>query len=441
MFRQLGFLNLDRYTLRQRLGLGMAVIIVPLLLVSSLGYGLFRYAIDVIEGNHEEVQYEMMPVIRLQALLLQAQMPPNDFLIHGAEQEIHQFRIMEQQIDAMFEEALAAPFEQESKRAHVVRARATWGEASRLGRSIFELQNPVGNPRGTEMMIRFDALTLEAHHDLEYITVLGLGELSSQHDFVHQLQMRANVAIVMLLLVVTLGVLIGALLLQRWIVAPLDVLREGAEQLGEGNLHHRIPVHACDEIGRVAETFNGMAESLQHDRDMLHSLAIHDQLTGLLNLREFRTRLELEIDRARRHGRHIGVLMIDIDFFKTVNDRFGHPAGDVVIKGIAERIRSTVRPNDVSARYGGEEFIIVLAETDADGAVTMAERLCERVRAVPFTVTSSIEAAVTISVGAAVFPADAATAEGLIEAADRALYAAKAAGRDRVETCSALPKD
>ena len=173
---------------------------------------------------------------------------------------------------------------------------------------------------------------------------------------------------------------------------------------------------------------------------MLHSLAIHDQLTGLLNLREFRSRLDLEIERARRHERHIGVLMIDIDHFKSINDRFGHPAGDMVIKGIADRIRSTVRPNDVSARYGGEEFIVVLAESDASGTSNMAERLCERVRATPFKLSSSTETAVTVSIGAAVFPADAATAEGLIEAADQALYAAKAAGRDRVTTFSGAPR-
>ncbi len=425
-------LNPEGYSLRQRLALGMATTILPLLLISFSGYFMLQYAVSVMEQSHEEIQHEMMPVIRLQALMLQAQMPPNDFLIHADSEEIHKFNAMVRDITTRLQQLTQAPFEMDGKRERLGMAHQEWMRAEHLAGEIFALSEPIGNPVGAELMRRFDATALRAHQHLDYITVLSLGEVNAQHQLVHGVNRGAGIALAMFLLAVTLAVLIGSLLVQRWIVAPLGVLRRGAERFGEGKLDYRIPVHTSDEIGQVAETFNTMAESLMRDRDILISLALHDQLTGLLNHKAFRQQFELEIVRAQRHGHDVGLLMIDIDYFKRVNDSHGHLAGDAVLREIADRIRSTMRPNDIPARYGGEEFIAVLAETGADGAQAMAERLCESVRSRPFKLNYPEEVSITISIGVAVFPADAAEADSLIEAADQALYAAKNAGRDRV---------
>jgi two-component system, cell cycle response regulator len=174
-----------------------------------------------------------------------------------------------------------------------------------------------------------------------------------------------------------------------------------------------------------------MALALKHDRDILRNLSSHDQLTGLLNRREFQRLLDLEITRSQRHGRVLALLLIDLDYFKSVNDRYGHPAGDAVLKCAADRFAAALRPNDLVARYGGEEFIVLLPETDAAGAVALAERLCAQVRAAPMDIGQGIAPVVTTSIGIAVYPSHADTAEDLITAADQALYAAKAAGRDR----------
>jgi diguanylate cyclase (GGDEF)-like protein len=140
--------------------------------------------------------------------------------------------------------------------------------------------------------------------------------------------------------------------------------------------------------------------------------------------------LAREVDRAARFERTLGLLIIDLDRFKSVNDLHGHQVGNDVLVEVAERLRAVVREVDMVARYGGEEFVVVLPESDSDGALGTAERICAAMRRDVFRV-AGIDVPVTVSVGAAVFPRHGQNANDLIRAADRALYAAKAAGRDR----------
>ena len=159
----------------------------------------------------------------------------------------------------------------------------------------------------------------------------------------------------------------------------------------------------------------------------LAEAATRDPLTGLLNRRGFGDVIAAELQRARRTGRPFSVLVADIDHFKLVNDRVGHSGGDVVLRRIAELLRSGKRQVDSAARLGGEEFVLLAPDTDADGAYVLAERLRERVRD-----TFAADAQpITLSVGIATFPGDAGDAGELLRAADDALYAAKRAGRDR----------
>ena len=153
-----------------------------------------------------------------------------------------------------------------------------------------------------------------------------------------------------------------------------------------------------------------------------------DFLTGLPNHRFFQATLSIELGRAQRHNHPLSLLMIDLDFLKEVNDRFGHPSGDMVIRTLAETIRATCREIDFAARYGGEEFTVILPETPLSGAIQAAERVRERVAAQEFPGIGSI----TASVGVSSFPVNALSKEDLIRIADQALYIAKNGGRNRV---------
>ena len=174
------------------------------------------------------------------------------------------------------------------------------------------------------------------------------------------------------------------------------------------------------------------AVGLEIARTEQERLAVTDGLTGLYNRRFFEEFLRLEADRAARQGAPLSLIVADLDHFKRVNDRHGHPAGDRVLVETARRLRAAVRPSDVVARYGGEEFVVVLPDTDAAVALEAAER-CRRTLAASPVPLAGGQAAITGSFGVATITSIASPAvDDLVRAADRALYRAKSTGRDRV---------
>jgi diguanylate cyclase (GGDEF)-like protein len=164
---------------------------------------------------------------------------------------------------------------------------------------------------------------------------------------------------------------------------------------------------------------------------LLH-LSEHDALTGLLNRRAIEQRLSGEAERLARYGQPYVVLSIDIDQFKTINDRFGHPAGDAVLKALAATLARTGRRNDQSARTGGEEFWVLMPSTGLDGARQAAERLLRAVREMRVPGPAG-EIALTVSIGIAVAERVGEEVDAVLKRLDAALYRAKQGGRDRIE--------
>jgi diguanylate cyclase (GGDEF)-like protein len=168
-------------------------------------------------------------------------------------------------------------------------------------------------------------------------------------------------------------------------------------------------------------------------REELRQNAETDSLTGIANRRRFHQALEIECMRYTRGHSPFSLLLLDLDFFKTVNDRFGHPVGDVVLRRVAQRLHGCLRKTDLLARYGGEEFSVLLPETRADGAGVIAERMRMAVCQAPVEV-EGLQIPMTISVGIAGHTTDEEVDSPiLLKRADLALYRAKALGRNRVE--------
>jgi diguanylate cyclase (GGDEF)-like protein len=163
-------------------------------------------------------------------------------------------------------------------------------------------------------------------------------------------------------------------------------------------------------------------------------MAITDRLTGLYNFGYFLERLKEERVRAERYHRLLSLVILDLDHFKIFNDANGHPAGNEVLKKVAQVLKEESREVDVVARYGGEEFVLILPETSRKRAAELAERIRRRIEETPFDhMESQPLGRVTLSAGVATFPVDASNEETLIKAADESLYAAKSKGRNRVE--------
>jgi diguanylate cyclase (GGDEF)-like protein len=168
-----------------------------------------------------------------------------------------------------------------------------------------------------------------------------------------------------------------------------------------------------------------------HFYEAVESLAITDTLTGLFVRRYFLELATEELLRSTRHCLPCTVIMVDLDFFKTKNDTYGHLVGDVVLREVSQLLRKNLREVDLIARYGGEEFILLLIETDPEQALPVAERLRQLVEVHPIRAYDETLTQ-TVSLGLACFPEDGPELQTLIEHADEALYAAKRAGRNRV---------
>lgn len=193
----------------------------------------------------------------------------------------------------------------------------------------------------------------------------------------------------------------------------------------------RLTSEDLDLLNGVAAHLSvALRNALEHERARMQ--ATQDGLTGLMNHASFHLRLREELERARRHGRALALLLADLDNFKRLNDAYGHLTGDRVLRLFADIIRIVIRGEDVAARYGGEEFAVILPETDAEGARLAAERIRHRLRRDGHLLVDGMEIAVTASFGVAAFPAHADNSMELIRRADQALYKAKRSGKNTV---------
>jgi two-component system cell cycle response regulator len=194
------------------------------------------------------------------------------------------------------------------------------------------------------------------------------------------------------------------------------------------------PFHPAELLARLGVhlRLRHLRRELREKNQQLERLSVTDALTGLRNRRFAEWFLRGELERSRRHGNLLSVMLADIDHFKQVNDTHGHAAGDAALRHVAVLLAQQGRKTDLCARWGGEEFLMGLAQVPLDGALALAERQRAAVEASPLVLPSGARVALTISIGVAgVLPSDACH-DDLVAAADRALYEAKDRGRNRV---------
>lgn len=248
----------------------------------------------------------------------------------------------------------------------------------------------------------------------------------------------------------TMAIILGFMLIRR-IVSPLDSLADNMDQFSNGILSSRSTIDREDEIGKLAFAFNRMADEHQKtleslielnseleqrvaDRTrQLQELASRDPLTGVFNRRHFNEMLDQHFAQAERQGQDLACVMIDLDDFKQVNDKYGHDVGDQLLIMVAKTIEANLRKSDICARYGGDEFVALLPQSDLEHATSMGERILHEIDVRTKEAFPDFDAAISLGVTSynAIHAED---ATSIIIAADRAMYAAKRAGKGRVVT-------
>jgi diguanylate cyclase (GGDEF)-like protein len=220
-------------------------------------------------------------------------------------------------------------------------------------------------------------------------------------------------------------------------ILPLIVKDTGVGALVLGSTREDfLPIDLLDMVKVIADhAAIAIANAQMFER--MQRMATTDGLTGLVNHRYFQELFDSALARAERYGRELSLLLLDIDHFKSINDTYGHPVGDKVLRRVAAMVGENARRTDVVARYGGEEFAVLLDETTLDGAVLIAERIRQTVEADQLRCETGTFSC-TVSIGVATYPRDAGQKSALIEYADQALYEAKGDGRNRVVTFTSL---
>jgi diguanylate cyclase (GGDEF)-like protein len=254
--------------------------------------------------------------------------------------------------------------------------------------------------------------------------------------------------IVIRILGLALTLLIVGIMFDRMVLRRLASLDAAARELAAGNYAAKVPQRGRDEIGRLGRTLEAMARRVQtHTADLeqqvtertevLERIAYADFLTGLLNRRGIIDRIEMERNRLARSNGKLGVIVLDVDHFKKVNDDHGHDFGDRALVHVANTIRGVMRSYDVCARWGGEEFLVIAPGiADAATLVATAEKLRQGIAKSPVSLGGA-EVRLTVSIGCHLAdPAE--SIDGMIKAADDALYTAKQAGRNRVVAATPL---
>ena len=239
--------------------------------------------------------------------------------------------------------------------------------------------------------------------------------------------------------------------MSQYLLRPLSDLSMGAKRINAGMVAVQIPPAGEDEIGHMISAFNDMAkrisvteaelsaknkllqgknDELVYANDKLEYLSVTDGLTGLYNHRHFWDLVDVELERAGDYPGQLGLVLVDVDNFKQVNDRFGHGCGDLLIQRIARILMETIRESDLIARYGGEEFAVLLPNTNRRGAEAVSEKVRDAVEKMVFNVPETgMMLSVTVSLGISVYCR---SRREFFNAADRALYLSKSKGKNQV---------
>ncbi|MBD1545333.1 sensor domain-containing diguanylate cyclase [Roseibium aggregatum] len=412
------------------IGLGAFFALAPLILSAVGGYTLLNYGvIAAFQDVAERQRVQVVPVQNLRILLLDTLAPVDEFL-DGADATRLEYRALRTQIETGFS-ALDKSLQSEPEaRDLLARAREDWSAADDDANELISVSVQAGDADALVQVQRFHGQIASATDKLMAVYRQLFEKIENDHDGAH-LYYERSLWIAGIAGGVSLSMVIGGIaLVSRIMATSVDRLVDGAERFAGGDRDYRIEVQVPHELHRVAEEFNRMITRIQDYEVTLADLAHTDSLTHLPNRRAFDAALNEVLAEAKQMGKTCALMILDIDYFKRINDTYGHAAGDAVLRELGLVMARHLRPSDRSFRIGGEEFSILLPGADLTTGIATAERLRQAVELHDFTY-KDISIKLTVSIGVA-DTNDCFDSLSLVEAADARLYEAKRSGRNRV---------
>lgn len=430
--RQTRMLNVFKArSLRFWVALGMIISLAPLTASAVLGQlVLNRGVVEAFHDVTERQRNELGPLQNLRILMWDAVVPINEYINEGGTQRPLLYRELRSRIEADFVSLRLQFGDDPEAQQHLDRAVASWQLADTLATELATGFVAPDDPEAERQLKVFHGHIAGASDRLgQAFDVLGVTidrQYNAASDWADMAAMIFWAALALSLFATLCGVGIVGLIMSR----SVDRLVDGAARFANGDRHHRIEISVPPELSRVAQEFNRMIARIEDSETALADLARVDELTKLYNRRAFDEAL-VRVHASFLRGAGPGAMLtLDIDHFKRINDVYGHAAGDAVLRAFANKVRDLMRVTDQLYRIGGEEFAIILAQTDGETVFELADWIRSGVAAEPIAYRDQA-ISITVSIGVARF-SEALGPNETLEAADAALYRAKAAGRDQV---------
>lgn len=411
------------FSLRTWLIIGMMVAVLPLMAIAVWGYATYHNQIAEPFRNVLNAQHRVLvPLERIQGELWDISVRAVEFSEDGSELEAIESTVALHL--AQLEQAVEEYGHFRSILDGIDEDWAALVEAAAL------LQ-PGSEAAENASLQRFESVTRDVAYRLEALSENLRRESEQSHKealaAMHRLETFAVVAAILTVLFAGTAIQI----IDRALINSTDELVAGAMSITAGDRTREIDVQVPPELAAVANAFNVMTKQIILQENALAIAASTDSLTELHNRREFDRVVAAKILERAETGVGFALLMLDIDHFKLFNDGYGHPAGDEALKQVARTMSNAARAGDHNFRYGGEEFAIVLCDADAEDARTVADRMRLAIEEAGVTLPSGDRVPLTVSIGIVVPGANLSQTE-IVALADRALYQAKAAGRNTV---------
>ena len=368
---------------------------------------------------------ELTATKKIQSEILKSELPFHLFLSRGESADRDSFLKFAANIDLLFENARKLDTLSSPDGELLASAQHEWQQAMKTGEELLTLNNI---PPMNELVSQVDAYARHLNRAvslLDEVSENALDEIKNRRFIAQDNEWKSIGTLTMIFALGLILAALAALSLRQSVIQPIRRMEKSVSKFGEGNMAERINFHSNDELGHLASAFNILAERYEHIQNELNFLSVHDALTGLYDRSKLQEEVALEMQRAKRYERAFSLLIIDIDNFAHVNEKYGRLVGDSVLCAVANTICSTVRPTDLSSRFGGNEFGVILSETDTRGAIETATRLEMAIQENPINIGDGKTLAININIGLSTYPNDADTEAGLFAKTEQSLAQAK----------------